>query len=159
MTDRLSILKGLHPGRFLDRELKRRGLKQNAFAETIGEYAQTISAIIKGRRDMNIPLALKIEQALQLEEGFLMTLQIHYDIKQEKKRQTEDIHPDFSKLRRILFWDTSMEKIDWMRQKRSVIRRVFERGNAREKVAIRQFYGKDVVDTVLAETGRIALKG
>ncbi len=108
---------------------------------------------------MNIPLALKIEEALELEEGFLMTLQIHYDIKQEKKRRAEDIHPDFSKLRRILFWDTAMEKIDWMRQKRSVIRRVFERGNAREKFAIRQFYGRDVVDAVLSETGRVALKG
>lgn len=159
MADTLSVLKGLHPGRYLDRELKRRGLKQNAFAETIGEHPQTLSAIIKGRRDMNIPLALKIEEALELEEGFLMTLQIHYDIKQEKKRRAEDIHPDFSKLRRILFWDTAMEKIDWMRQKRSVIRRVFERGNAREKFAIRQFYGRDVVDAVLSETGRVALKG
>ena len=80
-----------------------------------------------------------------------MELQWRYEAKQELRRQHQGLRPDLSRIRRILFWDTSMEKIDWIRQKRSVILRVFERGNAREKVVIRQFYGKDVVAAVLAQ--------
>ena len=36
---------------------------------------------------MNTPLALKIENALGLEEGYFMILQVFYDIEEEKKRQ------------------------------------------------------------------------
>jgi hypothetical protein len=43
--------------------------------------------------------------------------------------------PDLSKFRKVLFWDTSIEKIDWEKQKRAVIERVFERGNQWEKDA------------------------
>jgi hypothetical protein len=106
----------------------------------INEYPQTLGAISKGKRNMNTSLALKIEAELNLPEGFLMTLQIFYEIKQEK-RKLEKAHPDFWKLRRGLFWDTDMEKIDWQRQRRAVIQRVFERGNVEEKAEISRFYG------------------
>jgi hypothetical protein len=100
---------------------------------------------------MNTPLALKIEQALEFEEGYLMTLQVFYDIKEEKRRQHSQYRPDFSKLSKVLFWDTDMEKIDWIRQKRAVIERVFERGDEQEKQEIIQFYGKETVNQILQE--------
>ena len=77
---------------------------------------------------MNIALALKIEEALGMEEGYFMMLQIYYDIKQEKKKRRNQT-PDLSKLRTVIFWDTNMNKIDWQRQYKAVIQRVFERGN------------------------------
>ena len=86
MDNRINILKGLHPGVFLQRELKKRKLKSGQFAESIGEHPQTMSAIIRGRRSMNTPLSLRIEKALELEEGFLMSLQIFYDIALEKQK-------------------------------------------------------------------------
>ncbi len=82
---------------------------------------------------MNTPLALRIEHALGIEEGYFMTLQVFYEIKEEKRKQLTNATPDLSKLRPILFWDTSMDKIDWQQQKRAVIKRVFERGNEQEK--------------------------
>lgn len=140
MNHELEILKGLHPGIILDRKIKEKKLSKGRFALMINEYPQTLGAITKGKRSMNTPLALKIEQVLNLAEGFLMTLQVFYDIKQEK-RKIEKARPDFSKLRRGLFWDTDMEKIDWQLQKRAVIQRVFERGNSTEKEEITRFYG------------------
>ncbi len=92
---------------------------------------------------MNIPLALKIEHALGFEEGYLMMLQLFYDIRQEKQRQHKDIHPDLSKFRPVLFWDTKMDKIDWVDQKQAVIKRVLERGNDQEKKELERFYGKE----------------
>jgi len=60
---------------------------------------------------MNTNLALKIENALEIEEGYFMTLQLYYDIA-EIKRSKPRLNPDLTKLRRILFWDTKMENID-----------------------------------------------
>ncbi|OFY95149.1 MAG: hypothetical protein A3K10_06915 [Bacteroidetes bacterium RIFCSPLOWO2_12_FULL_31_6] len=97
---------------------------------------------------MNTSLALKIEKSLGFDEGYLMILQVFYDIEKKKKKLYPD-HPDLSKLRSVLFWDTDMEKINWQQQKNAVIKRVFERGNEIEKEEITHFYGKENINTVL----------
>ena len=97
---------------------------------------------------MNTNLALKIEKALGIDEGYFMTLQVFFDIKELKKKQFK-FHPDFTKLRRVLFWDTKMENIDWEKQKNAVIERVFERGNEIEKKEIVRFYGRENVNNIL----------
>jgi addiction module HigA family antidote len=142
----IDIIKGIHPGKFVERELKIRNLNQRQFALSIGEHAQTLSAIIKGSRRMNVALSLKIEEQLELEEGFLMTLQVFYDIKEAKKDST--YKPDLSKLRKVTFWDTSFDKIDWKQNKVAVIKRIFSRGTEIEQEEIIRFYGKEVVDKV-----------
>ena len=89
---------------------------------------------------MNINIALKIEKALGIEEGYFMILQVYHDIEEAKKSQNKE-HPDLTKLRRVLFWDTKIENINWEKQKNAVIKRVFERGNDIEKNEIISFYG------------------
>jgi antitoxin HigA-1 len=145
----LNHIKGVHPGIILDRELKKRGLSKWPFALSIKEFPQTLSAITKGKRNMNTSLALRIEEALGIEEGFFMTLQVFHDIKMEKRRLSQPHHPDLSLLRPVLFWDTRMEGIDWAQQKRAVIDRVWERGTEQEKQEIVRFYGKEEVETIL----------
>ena len=145
MEDKIKILKGLHPGVFLQRELNKRKLKSGHFAESIGEHPQTLSAIIRCRRSMNIPLSLRIEKALGLEEGLLMTLQIHHDIAEEKRRASQSNRPELSKIRHTLFWDTSLENIDFTTHKRYVINRIFERGTEEEIQEIIRFYGKETI--------------
>ena len=56
--------------------------------------------------------------------------------------------PNLSKLRRVVFWDTNMDTIDWEKYKQAVIIRVFERGNAEEQEEIIRFYGKEIVDEI-----------
>lgn len=60
-------LKGLHLGIMLERELKKRKLQKGPFSLSIQEYPQTVTAITKGRRSMNTPLVMHIEEALGLE--------------------------------------------------------------------------------------------
>jgi len=77
-----------------------------------------------------------------------MTLQVFYDIKQEKqKKQPHDI-PDIKQFRPALFWDTDIKKINWANQKRAVIERVLERGTLSEKKEIIRFYGKDEIKRI-----------
>ena len=149
MNTEISYLKGLHPGIVLDRELKKRNLPKGRFAMSINEYPQTLGAIITGKRSMNTSLALRIEHALGMEEGYFMTLQVFYDIKEEKQKATKNIKPDTSKLRPILFWDTQMDKINWTTQKEAIIKRVYERGNEMENEEISRFYGIETINKIL----------
>ena len=144
--------RGIHPGVVLERELKKRSLKQRPFALSLDEHPQTFNAITKGRRGLSIPLALKIEKALGLEEGSLAILQVYYDIKQEKDK-LKGSTPDLSLLRKALFWDTDISRIDWNGQYKAVIQRVFERGNEEEKNEIIRFYGNDRINAALKSVG------
>jgi antitoxin HigA-1 len=146
MQNTLEIIKGVHPGKFLERELLKQNINKRQFAIAIGEHPQTLGAIIKGNRRMNVELSLKIEEELKLEEGFLMTLQVFYDVKQAKKKNS--LKPDISKLSKVLFWDTTFDKIDWQKMKVAVVKRVFSRGTEEEKEEIIRFYGKDVVEKI-----------
>lgn len=139
MFDQLKLLKGIHPGLYLERELHKRHLKKGPYAISIGEYPQTLVSITKTKRRMNTSMALKIEKMLGLEEGFLMILQVFYDINSQKKTFMK-ITPDLSKLSPVLFWDTEISKIDWLKMKDSVLARVHERGNEQEKEEIINFY-------------------
>lgn len=135
----------------LERKLKEHHLKKGPFALSINEYPQTLTAITKGKRDMNLALSMKIEEALGLEEGYFMLLQLYHDIRQEKLKSNMP-KPDLAKFRKALFWDTDISKIDWQRQYKAVIRRVFERGNGREKAEISRFYGRDKIKNSLIKS-------
>ena len=147
MNATLDTLKGLHPGPFLERELKKRGIPKSRLAIEVGEYPQTLVAIIKGRRKLSTSLAFRIEKKLGLEEGLLMMLQVFYEIAEEKKRAHEK--PDVSKFSKSLFWDTNIDSIDWFKHKRWAIKRAFERGDEQDKAEILRFYGHETVDKVL----------
>lgn len=144
----LDIVKGVHPGKMIERELQKKNISKRQFALSIDEHPQTLGAIIKGNRKMNTDLSLKIEEKLGFEEGFLMTLQVFYDIKQAKK--DPNYKPDLSKFRKGIFWDTTYEKIDWRLMKKSIIQRIFSYGNEIEQEEIRRFYGTNEVDKILS---------
>lgn len=148
MDRQFEKFKGIHPGIVLERELKRRSLRQRPFALSVAEHPQTFNAITKGRRGISIALALKIEKALGLEEGTLALLQTFYDIRKEKEKQQGET-PDMSVLRQSLFWDTDISRLDWHRQYKAVIQRVSERGNEQEKNEIIRFYGRTKVQMAL----------
>lgn len=152
MAPDIQIIKGIHPGIIIERELKKRAIPKGRFALSIKEFPQTLGAIIKGKRRMNPALSLKIEKALGFEEGYFMVLQAYYDIKEEKRKYRTT--PDLSKLRSIIFWETDIDSIDWQEYKDAVIRRVFERGNSMEKAEITRFYSAEEIEKVLNITSR-----
>ena len=133
-------------------------MKKGPFAISIHEYPQVINEITKGRKGLSAALSLKIDRSLSLEEGTMFILQAYYELKKANDKDLYHLHPDLSILRKVLFWDTDINKIDWQKQHRAVIQRVFERGNDQEKKEIISFYGEKKVKTVLS-AGNIAAKG
>ena len=152
MEATLEKYRGIHPGMILERELKKRNLKKGPFALSLHEYPQTLNEVTKGKRGMTPALSLKIDKALGLEEGTMLILQAYYEIKKEKQKEESEQHPDLSIIRKILFWDTDINKIDWEKQYKYVIQRIFERGNDQEKKEILSFYGKDKVKAITGST-------
>ena len=75
-------------------------------------------------------------------------LQTYYEIGKEKEKLGSK-KPNLSLLRKSLFWDTDIDQIDWQKQSKAVIKRVFERGNETEKNEIHRFYGSQKVNNVL----------
>lgn len=144
MLPDLLKIKGVHPGAVLKRELKNRNIRGSHLAQKIGEHKQTISALVHQRRGMNPELSIKLGREFGVEHDYFMLLQASYEVKraQEELRARK---PDFSKFRKVLFWDTNMETIDWENQKPAVIQRVLERGNDQEIQAIIDFYGLKVI--------------
>ena len=153
MKTKIDLLKGIHPGKIIERELLKTNMSKRQFALSIGEHPQTLGAIINGKRNMNVDLSLKIENQLKLDEGFLMTLQVFYDIKESKK--DSEYKPNLSIMRKGTFWDTTFDKIDWKQMKKSIIKRVFSYGNEEEQDEIIRFYGKDEVDKIRLNINRI----
>lgn len=147
MRFELEKYKGIHPGIIIERLLAKKEIPQRPFAFSIGEHPQTINAITKGRRNLNTSLALKIETALGLEEGSLALLQTFYEIAEEKKKTLHT--PNLTNLRKSLFWDTDISKINWDKQYRAIIQRVYERGNETEKKELEDFYGLPKIRMVL----------
>lgn len=148
MLPELSKIKGIHPGAILKRELTIQGSKSSELAKAIEEHKQTISAIINKRRDINPKLSIKLAKEFNVEDDYFMLLQASYDVKKILEQQDQPT-PNLDKIRKVIFWDTSFDKIDWEKNKIAVIKRVLERGNDSEINEIISFYGKDVVKNVI----------
>jgi addiction module HigA family antidote len=152
MIPEISKVKGIHPGAILRREIKSRGLKNKEFADLIHEYAQTISAVLNEKRSINPNLSIKLGMRLGVDSDYFMLLQASYDVKMAQNKLSDQETPNLKSIRKILFWDTDFNKIDWINNKRAVIKRVFERGNEKEIEEIINFYGKDIVKGELENT-------
>jgi len=123
----------------------------------VGEFPQTFNAIIKGKRNLPTSLALKIEKELGLKEGELVVLQAYFDIEREKLKLPKRT-PNLQKIRKSLFWDTDVEKLDWESYADSIIKRVFERGNKEEKEEITRFYGMKKIEQALSAKSTLPIK-
>ena len=141
MDSLLEIIKGVHPGKFIEMELNKKNLTQRLLAEQANIPYQTINAIIAGRRNLTTEQSLRLDKALGYEEGFFALLQTHYDIKECKDKELKSIYLEAPALPRALFWDVDFDKINWAKHKEAVIERVLERGGEKDIEVIKNFYG------------------
>ena len=137
-------LKGMHPGALIKHELNRKKISQRKFAASIDEHWQILNAVINEKRGISLTTALKVEKVLGYDEGFLMILQVYYDIEQQKHKQVRRTLRGIPDIRRIIFWDTDFDSIDWAASKESIISRVLERGTEAEIEEIARYYGLSI---------------
>ena len=148
MFPKIAKIKGIHPGLILHREIKRNNIKSTQLATSIGEHKQTISAIIHQKRGINPALSIKLGDFFDIEEDYFMMLQAGYEVKSKLTANSKRT-PNLNHFRKVLFWDTSFDQIDWNKNKRAIIKRVLERGNDKEINEIIKFYGKRTVSRIV----------
>lgn len=137
-------VKGMHPGALIKHELNRKKISQRKFAASIDEHWQILNAVINEKRGISLATALKVEKEFGYDEGFLMILQVYYDIEKRKQKQIRSTLKGVPAIRRIIFWDTDFDSIDWAASKESVISRVLERGTEEEIAEIARYYGMNI---------------
>lgn len=144
MLPKLNKIKGIHPGDLLKWELKNQNLSGSELALKIGEHKQTLSAIIHKKRGINPGLSIKLAKAFHVEEDYFMLLQASYDVKVKVEMEKKS-KPNTKNIRKALFWDTDFQKLDWIKNKRAIIKRILERGNKTEIEEMISFYGRDTL--------------
>jgi HTH-type transcriptional regulator/antitoxin HigA len=79
------------PGRIIRRELEERGWSQNDLAEIMGRPPQTISQIVRGRKQITPETALQLAAAFGTSEELWINLETRYQLhrKRQESNQTE----------------------------------------------------------------------
>jgi len=150
MYEKYLSMSAVPAGAILKYILKKENISQKRIAEKSAIYPQRINDLIKGKRKFTPELSSRLEKALDIPIlGFFCTIQTNHDIYCYQDEQERKITPDLSKLHKALFWDTLIEKINWIRGANYVIQRAFEYGNKKEIEEIIRFYGNEKVINAL----------
>jgi len=81
-----------------------------------------------------------LDSVMGHESGYYLVLQAYYDARVARKEMTEKAICAKPEVDRMLFWDTDFDKIDWLRCRQFVLKRVELRGSDADKEAINRFY-------------------
>jgi addiction module HigA family antidote len=144
MNNHIDIIQGIHPGKFIGRELKKKNITQRKLADQTGISYQTINAIIAGKRNLTTEQSLRIADVLGFEEAFLALLQTYYDIKMLKEIELQTLYKEAPRIRKSLFWDVDFDAINWGKYKAAVVKRVLQRGSKDEIDEIMRFYNLSI---------------
>lgn len=137
-------------GKVLEHILRKAKITQKQLSIKTGIYPQRINELIKGKRNFTIQQSIDIEKALGIGiEGYFYKIQANYEVYAYLTAKEQTRHPDLSKFSMALFWDTKIEKINWIENKKWVIQRIFEYGNRQEIEEAIRFYNKDTLRAIL----------
>lgn len=150
MYEQYLRLNNIPCGAVLNRIMTKEGISQSQLAERSGIVRQRICDYLANRRRITVEASLNLEKALRISvEGFFYRIQANYDIYVCMKKLAESYRPKLDCYRKALFWDTTIESIDWNKNKEWIVRRVFEYGSEEEILETIRFYGKENVSRIL----------
>lgn len=152
MYEQYLQLSNIPCGAVLNRIMTKEGISQSQLAERSGIVRQRICDYLANRRRITVEASLNLEKALRIGiEGFFYRIQANHDIYTCIKKQAESHHPNLECYRKALFWDTTIESMEWDKNKEWIVRRVFEYGSEEEILETIRFYGKEKVYQLLSE--------
>lgn len=96
--------------KYLNTLLEQGKCSQSDVARSIGVPRQLLSYVLAGRREMSLPLALKLESYFNLPEGTLLKLQADDSIHKYKQQTKEKLAEQL--LKANAFWSYSNSSLD-----------------------------------------------
>lgn len=94
-----------HPGEVLADELEARNMTQCELAEKIQVSTAMINAVVEGKKNVSLRLALSLEESLSIPAEFWLNLQRIYDQTlsyHKMKREVQRLHVPDSRQQQIL---------------------------------------------------------
>ena len=140
MFPKIERIKGMHPGTVLKWALNKYNIHASQLSEEISEHKQTLSAILNEKRGVNPSLSIKLGSYFKIKPEYFMLIQAEYEVQCAINAQSENDQLPKPKIRKVIFWDTDFEKLDWRKNKKAIIARVKERGNQKEIEEVLKYY-------------------
>ncbi len=151
MYERYLSTHNIPAGAVLQHILRRSNISQRDLATNTGLPPQRINDYIHGKRRISVDVSFRLEKALSIEhKGFFYILQSNHDIFSASQTDHEAT-PDLTKIRKSIFWDTDLSRINWNTNSTSIIQRIFEYGDPSSIDEITRYYGSDKIQAVLAQ--------
>lgn len=152
MYEQYLQLSSIPCGAILNRIMTKEGISQSQLAERSGIVRQRICDYLANRRRITVEASLSLEKALRISiEGFFYRIQANHDIYTFMQKLAIKNRPNLEHFRKAVFWDADIEKLDWGKNRKWIIRRVFEYGGEEEIFETIRFYGKENIKEVLSE--------
>ncbi len=92
-------------GQYIESLIKASGLRQSDIARSIGVPRQLLSYVAGGKRELSMPLALKLESFFNLPEGKLLKMQAEESVRKYKQKLREELVGELLKVN--AFWSYS----------------------------------------------------
>lgn len=132
--------------------LNKSGITGKQLAERSGLTPQRVSDFANNHRRITAEVSFKLENAFGIDhKGYFYLIQTNHDIylasHNDMKRET----PRLSEIKKQIFWDSDMAKIDWNANRKHIIQRVFEYGDENAIKEIIRFYGASEVKSTLSQ--------
>ncbi len=140
MFPKIERIKGMHPGAVLKWALNKYNIQASQLSEEISEHKQTLSAILNEKRGVNPSLSIKLGAYFKIKPEYFMLIQAEYEVQCAMNAQSENNQLPKPKIRKVIFWDTDFDKLDWRKNKKAIIERVKERGNQKEIEEVLKYY-------------------
>lgn len=97
-------------GEYINKIISHKGLSQSVVARDIKVPRQLLSCVIKGKREMSLQLAMKLESYFSLPEGELLKIQSIQDI--QRRKQSIRNHLCETLMNKNAFWSHDVKSFD-----------------------------------------------
>jgi plasmid maintenance system antidote protein VapI len=141
-------------GQYIDSLIKEGRHKQSDIARAIGVQRQLLSYIIAGRRELSIPLALKLESFFNLPEGKLLKMQTENSIHNYKHQLKDELEELLIKAN--AFWSYANVSADNIPSD-ELIEKVFIYLDLKDIAKLFELYTRDYIRKIWRE--KMAIQG
>lgn len=141
-------------GQYIKSLIKGGGHSQSDIARSIGVQRQLLSYIVAGRRELSLPLALKLESFFNLPEGKLLKMQAENNVQNYKRQLKNELADQL--LRANAFWsyaNVSAKNIP----DEELIEKTFIYHDMKDIAKLFELYSRDYVRKVWRE--KMAIQG
>lgn len=132
-------------GSVLKYVMAQRGVSGKQLSQATGILPQRISDYINNRRKITAEVSLQLEKALEIDRvGYFWYIQSNNELYKATNSQPLPT-PDLSKIKKYIFWDCNIEKLNWQHDRIKIIQRIIEYGDREAIEEISKFYGRDEI--------------